>query len=111
MRTLDDITGTIQGAADCPCEDCLMQAARIIYDELSDARGERDNMRNALHLVNLANEGHVRMIADLAAERDNLKERLSEAYQAMNTLTERAGVLIHERDSYRAALDMVNDDE
>jgi len=57
-----------------------------------------------LEMLRLACEGHVRMIADLAAERDTLKERLGEAYQAMNTLTERAGVLITERDELRNEL-------
>lgn len=58
-----------------------------------------------LEMLRAANEGHVRMITDLAAERDSLKKRLSEAYQAMNTLTERAGVLITERDAAREERD------
>jgi hypothetical protein len=58
-----------------------------------------------LEMLRLTCEGHVRMIADLAADRDNLKERLSEAYRAMNTLTERAGVLITERDQAREERD------
>jgi len=60
-----------------------------------------------VEMLRLANVGHVRMIADLAAERDQLKQRLAEAHDAMNTLTERAGVLISERDEAREERDEV----
>lgn len=58
-----------------------------------------------VEMLRAANKGHVRMIADLAAERDKLKHQLAEAYEAMNTLTERAGELLTERDAAREELE------
>ena len=58
-----------------------------------------------LEMLRLANEEHVRMIADLAAERDRLKSQLTGAYESMNTLTECAGELIRERDEAREERD------
>jgi uncharacterized coiled-coil DUF342 family protein len=57
-----------------------------------------------VEMLRAANEGHVRMIADLAAERDKLKHQLAKAYEAMDTLTERAGELLTERDAAREEL-------
>jgi chromosome segregation ATPase len=60
----------------------VAEARGIVFDldeELSMTRIERDRLRNSLHIVNQANEGHVRMIADLAADRDKLKLDVAEA--------------------------------
>jgi len=43
---------------------------RVVLDTLEQARFD-------LNTFKLANEGHVRMIADLAAERDNLESQLA----------------------------------
>jgi len=45
---------------------------RVVLDTLEQARFD-------LNTFKLANEGHVRMIADLAAERDKLKRERDEA--------------------------------
>jgi hypothetical protein len=69
----------------------VAEARGIVFDldeELSMTRIERDRLRNSLHIVNQANEGHVRMIADLAAERDQIKRELEAARKALGVKDE-----------------------
>jgi predicted nucleic acid-binding Zn-ribbon protein len=78
----------------------VAEARGIVFDldeELSMTRIERDRLRNSLHIVNQANEGHVRMIADLAAERDGWKDN------AVDTLRQLERVA-RERDELRDEL-------
>jgi hypothetical protein len=49
---------------------------RVVLDTLEQARFD-------LSTFKLANEGHVRMIADLAAERDKIKRELEAARKAL----------------------------
>jgi hypothetical protein len=67
----------------------LAEARGIVFDldeELNATRVERDRLRDALYIMNLSNVGHVKLIAKLAAERDELKRKRDEILEERDEL-------------------------
>ena len=58
-----------------------------------------------LEMLRLANEGHVRMIADLAAERDKLVRQRDQLKEINDRMSEDRIRLIDERDAAREERD------